>query len=39
MTGVWLYIIGIAVAGFIVYKFVPGNSAKPHDKEPYKKTT
>jgi hypothetical protein len=25
MTGMWLYILGIAVAGYIVYKFVPGN--------------
>jgi hypothetical protein len=25
MAGMWLYILGIAVAGYIVYKFVPGN--------------
>ncbi len=25
MTGVWLYIVGLAVAGLIVYKFVPAN--------------
>jgi hypothetical protein len=23
MTGVWLYALGIAVAGFLVWKFIP----------------
>lgn len=23
MTGVWFYLVGLAVAGFLVYKFVP----------------
>ena len=28
MTGIWLYLAGIAIAGFIVIKFVPGKKAK-----------
>jgi len=28
MTGVWLYLAGIAIAGFIVIKFVPNKKVK-----------
>lgn len=28
MTGIWLYLAGIAIAGFIVIKFVPDKKAK-----------
>jgi len=28
MTGIWLYLAGIAIAGFIVIKFVPNKKAR-----------
>ena len=28
MTGIWLYLAGIAIAGFIVIKFVTDKKAK-----------
>ena len=27
MTGIWLYLAGIAIAGFIIIKFVPNKKA------------
>ena len=28
MAGIWLYLAGIAIAGFIVIKFVPNKKAR-----------